>query len=196
MREQAVSRQAHCAGAHQGDYSPRQLAEHLAGWKSGCLVVGCCFFALPFLSHLVQAVFTAGVVLPHALSSCRYYHRSLNPKKLIAIGFSHQNKKLTMSATIKLYALPDKVALAVLHESAMLFPPFSFFEHSFLILSSPVSACHSWSAFAGASRRAGRHASAQCVPQGAIELDFTTVMAGFHSFSLSSLAGLSLDCGV
>lgn len=54
-------------------------------------------------------MFTAGVVLPHAISSCRYFHRSLNPKKLIAIGFSHQNKKLTMSATIKLYALPEKV---------------------------------------------------------------------------------------
>ncbi len=60
------------------------------------------------LQNIWQAVFTAGVVLPHAISSCRYYHRSLNPKKLIAIGFSHQNKKLTMSATIKLYALPEK----------------------------------------------------------------------------------------
>jgi glycylpeptide N-tetradecanoyltransferase len=62
------------------------------------------------LQNIWQAVFTAGVVLPHAISSCRYYHRSLNPKKLIDIGFSHQNKKLTMSATIKLYALPPKTA--------------------------------------------------------------------------------------
>jgi glycylpeptide N-tetradecanoyltransferase len=60
------------------------------------------------LQNIWQAVFTAGVVLPHAISSCRYYHRSLNPKKLIAIGFSHQNKKLTLSATVKLYSLPEK----------------------------------------------------------------------------------------
>ncbi|CAN0561647.1 unnamed protein product, partial [Ectocarpus sp. 12 AP-2014] len=29
------------------------------------------------------AVYTAGVVLPTPLACCRYYHRSLNPKKLI-----------------------------------------------------------------------------------------------------------------
>lgn len=32
-----------------------------------------------------QAVYTAGVVLPTPLACCRYYHRSLNPKKLIEV---------------------------------------------------------------------------------------------------------------
>ena len=29
-----------------------------------------------------QAVYTAGVVLPKPVAECRYWHRSLNPKKL------------------------------------------------------------------------------------------------------------------
>lgn len=29
-----------------------------------------------------QAVYTAGVVIPKPVSRCRYWHRSLNPKKL------------------------------------------------------------------------------------------------------------------
>ncbi len=40
-------------------------------------------------------MYTAGVVLPHPISSCRYYHRSLNPKKLIEVKFSHKHPKLT-----------------------------------------------------------------------------------------------------
>jgi hypothetical protein len=32
-----------------------------------------------------QAVYTAGVVLPKPVGRCRYYHRSLNPKKLIEV---------------------------------------------------------------------------------------------------------------
>lgn len=33
-----------------------------------------------------QAVYTAGVVLPKPVGRCRYYHRSLNPKKLIEVN--------------------------------------------------------------------------------------------------------------
>ena len=35
------------------------------------------------LAGIFQAVYTAGVVLPKPVASCRYYHRSLEPKKLI-----------------------------------------------------------------------------------------------------------------
>ena len=35
-----------------------------------------------------QAVFTAGIVLPTPVAVARYWHRSLNPKKLIEVGFS------------------------------------------------------------------------------------------------------------
>jgi hypothetical protein len=39
--------------------------------------------------------------------TCRYNHRSLNPKKLIEIGFSRLNPKLTLTSTIKMYKLPE-----------------------------------------------------------------------------------------
>jgi len=58
-----------------------------------------------------QAVYTAGVVLPRPVSECRYYHRSLNPKKLIDVGFSHLGPRMTMARTIKLYKVPDEPQL-------------------------------------------------------------------------------------
>jgi len=57
--------------------------------------------------NIWQAVYTAGVVLPRPISECRYYHRSLNPKKLIDVGFSHLGPRMTMARTIKLYKVPD-----------------------------------------------------------------------------------------
>eukprot|EP00898_Chlorokybus_atmophyticus_P003037 jgi/Chlat1/3734/Chrsp259S03877 len=36
-----------------------------------------------------------------------YWHRSLNPKKLIDVGFSRLQARMTMNRTIKLYRLPD-----------------------------------------------------------------------------------------
>mmetsp|Transcript_21354 Transcript_21354/g.60491 ORF Transcript_21354/g.60491 Transcript_21354/m.60491 type:complete len:479 (+) Transcript_21354:134-1570(+) len=59
-----------------------------------------------------QAVYTAGVVLPRPISECRYYHRSLNPKKLIDVGFSHLGPRMTMARTIKLYKVPDTPQLS------------------------------------------------------------------------------------
>ncbi|XP_065053130.1 glycylpeptide N-tetradecanoyltransferase 2-like [Rhopilema esculentum] len=54
-----------------------------------------------------QAVYTAGVVLPRPVATCRYWHRSLNPKKLIDVKFSHLSKNMTMQRTIRLYRLPE-----------------------------------------------------------------------------------------
>jgi len=59
-----------------------------------------------------QAVYTAGVVLPRPISECRYWHRSLNPKKLIDVGFSHLGPRMTMARTIKLYKVPEEPQLA------------------------------------------------------------------------------------
>jgi glycylpeptide N-tetradecanoyltransferase len=53
--------------------------------------------------NIWQAVYTAGVVLPKPVAQNRYYHRSLNPKKLIGVGFSRLSRNMTMSRTIKLY---------------------------------------------------------------------------------------------
>lgn len=37
----------------------------------------------------------------------RYWHRSLNPKKLIEVQFSYLQRNMTMQRTIKLYKLPE-----------------------------------------------------------------------------------------
>ena len=60
------------------------------------------------LTGVFQAVYTAGVVLPKPVASCRYYHRSINPKKLIEVGFSRLAPRMTMARTIKLFKLPDE----------------------------------------------------------------------------------------
>ena len=57
---------------------------------------------------LFQAAYTAGVVLPKPVARCRYWHRSLNPKKLIDVGFSRLAPRMTTTRTIKLYALPEQ----------------------------------------------------------------------------------------
>ncbi|KAI3437841.1 hypothetical protein D9Q98_000287 [Chlorella vulgaris] len=60
------------------------------------------------LHNIWQAVYTAGVLLPKPVSECQYWHRSLNPKKLISIGFSRLAQRMTMARTLKLYKLPDQ----------------------------------------------------------------------------------------
>lgn len=59
------------------------------------------------LENIWQASYTAGVVIPTPISTCRYWHRSLNPKKLIDVGFSRLGARMTMSRTVKLYKLPE-----------------------------------------------------------------------------------------
>ncbi|ANQ10762.1 Glycylpeptide N-tetradecanoyltransferase [Plasmodium coatneyi] len=63
------------------------------------------------LENIWQAIYTAGVYLPKPVSDARYYHRSINVKKLIEIGFSSLNSRLTMSRAIKLYRVDDTLNL-------------------------------------------------------------------------------------
>ncbi|KAJ8881502.1 hypothetical protein PR048_017984 [Dryococelus australis] len=59
------------------------------------------------LTGIFQAAYTAGVVLPKPVGMCRYWHRSLNPRKLIEVKFSHLSRNMTMQRTLKLYKLPE-----------------------------------------------------------------------------------------
>uniref|UniRef100_A0AAY4AIP9 Glycylpeptide N-tetradecanoyltransferase n=1 Tax=Denticeps clupeoides TaxID=299321 RepID=A0AAY4AIP9_9TELE len=61
------------------------------------------------LEGIFQAVYTAGVVLPKPVSTCRYWHRSLNPRKLVEVKFSHLSRNMTLQRTMKLYRLPDTI---------------------------------------------------------------------------------------
>jgi glycylpeptide N-tetradecanoyltransferase len=63
------------------------------------------------LVGIFQAAFTAGVILPKPITTSRYWHRSLNPKKLIECGFSSLSRNMTLKRTIKLYSLPKVLLL-------------------------------------------------------------------------------------
>eukprot|EP01123_Difflugia_compressa_P010025 TRINITY_DN3541_c0_g1_i1.p1 TRINITY_DN3541_c0_g1~~TRINITY_DN3541_c0_g1_i1.p1 ORF type:complete len:397 (-),score=68.14 TRINITY_DN3541_c0_g1_i1:143-1333(-) len=58
------------------------------------------------INGIFQAVYTAGVTLPMPIASCQYWHRSLNPRKLIEVGFSQLKQRMTHTRTEKLFALP------------------------------------------------------------------------------------------
>ena len=59
-----------------------------------------------------QAVYTAGVVLPKPVASTRYWHRSIDPKKLVEVGFSRLPARTTMARLQAGYKLPAEVATA------------------------------------------------------------------------------------
>ncbi|CCM00482.1 uncharacterized protein FIBRA_02516 [Fibroporia radiculosa] len=59
------------------------------------------------LKGVFQALYTAGVLLPTPISTCRYYHRCLNIKKLVDIGFTIVPPTMTMARLIRLNKLPD-----------------------------------------------------------------------------------------
>ena len=63
------------------------------------------------LSGVYQAVYTAGVVLPVPVSSCRYWHRSLHVKKLVEVGFTRIPPRMTLARMTKLYKLPDETSI-------------------------------------------------------------------------------------
>lgn len=59
------------------------------------------------LRDIWQAAYTAGVLLPQPVSTATYYHRSLNPKKLVEVGFSGKPRNMTMAMLQRHYKLPD-----------------------------------------------------------------------------------------
>lgn len=60
-----------------------------------------------YLRGTWQAIYTAGVVLPKPISTCRYFHRSLDWQKLYEVGFSPLPAKSKPSYQIRKYALPE-----------------------------------------------------------------------------------------
>lgn len=58
------------------------------------------------LQGIYQAVYTAGVVLPTPVGSCRYYHRSLDWSKLYDVGFSPLPPGRSKSQMVARNALP------------------------------------------------------------------------------------------
>lgn len=59
------------------------------------------------LQGLRQAVYTAAVVLPTPLSSCRYWHRPLNPRKLMEVNYPGLRLNMNLQRARKLNRLPE-----------------------------------------------------------------------------------------
>jgi glycylpeptide N-tetradecanoyltransferase len=59
------------------------------------------------LSGVFQATYTAGVVLPGDVASCRYWHRSIQPLKLVDVGFSRLPSTTTRQRLQRSLQLPD-----------------------------------------------------------------------------------------
>jgi len=59
---------------------------------------------------IFQAAYTAGVVLPRPITSARYWHRSVDIKKLVELKFSALPAKLTMSRAMRLYAVKKELS--------------------------------------------------------------------------------------
>lgn len=62
------------------------------------------------LEGIFQAIYTAGVVLPKPVASCRYFHRALDWEKLYTVGFSPLPANSTKQRQIMKYKLPDRTA--------------------------------------------------------------------------------------
>jgi len=63
-----------------------------------------------------QAIYTAGIVIPKPFSRTTYWHRNLNPKKLIDVGFSSLPQNQTMARYQKLLKLPAQPSIAGIRE--------------------------------------------------------------------------------
>ncbi|EER28458.1 glycylpeptide N-tetradecanoyltransferase [Coccidioides posadasii str. Silveira] len=59
---------------------------------------------------IFQAIYTAGIILPTPVSSCRYYHRALDWLKLYEVGFSALPAGSTKARQITRNHLPSKTA--------------------------------------------------------------------------------------
>lgn len=68
------------------------------------------------LEGVFQAIYTAGVVLPKPVSTCRYFHRALNWQKLYEIGFSPCPSNSKPAFQVRKYALPDHPSTRGLRE--------------------------------------------------------------------------------
>ena len=68
------------------------------------------------LLNIWQAIYTAGVLIPVPISKTTYWHRSLNPKKLVDVGFSSLPANTPMARYVKLLKLPSETSIQGLRE--------------------------------------------------------------------------------
>ncbi|KAF1990340.1 N-myristoyl transferase [Aulographum hederae CBS 113979] len=59
-----------------------------------------------YIANVYQAIYTGGVILPTPVSTCRYFHRSLDWEKLFEVGFSPLPPGSTKTRQVSKYKLP------------------------------------------------------------------------------------------
>lgn len=64
-----------------------------------------------YVHGIYQAIYTAGIILPTPVSSCRYYHRALNWMKLYDVGFSPLPRGSTKARQVAKNQLPAATAM-------------------------------------------------------------------------------------
>ena len=70
------------------------------------------------MRNIWQAAYTAGTILPKPIATAQYWHRSLNPKKLIEVQFS----RLGVSSTADIFSLHAVKKLIVTSSSVSSLP--------------------------------------------------------------------------
>ena len=83
------------------------LCIHKKPARSACAHTICEITRRVNLTGVWQAAYTAAGP-PKPIGTARYWHRSLNIKKLVEIGFTHLHARTTMSRSIKLFKLDPK----------------------------------------------------------------------------------------
>lgn len=63
-----------------------------------------------YVNGIYQAIYTGGIVLPKPVSSCRYFHRSLDWLKLYEVGFSPLPSNSTRERQLMKYKLPSSTS--------------------------------------------------------------------------------------
>lgn len=63
-----------------------------------------------YLVGVFQAIYTAGVLIPTPVSTCRYFHRALDWEKLYEVGFSPLPLNSTKERQLVKYRLPNKTS--------------------------------------------------------------------------------------
>ena len=68
------------------------------------------------LCDIWQAVYTSGTTLPTPFAAAPYWHRNLNPAKLVDVRFSFKPADQTMTQFVKKHRLPHETAVAGLRD--------------------------------------------------------------------------------
>ncbi|GAA6024956.1 hypothetical protein JCM11491_001316 [Sporobolomyces phaffii] len=68
------------------------------------------------LKGIFQAIYTSGTILPTPFTRCQYYHRNLNPAKLVKLGFSAVPRNSTIARMATYYRVAGEPSIPGLRE--------------------------------------------------------------------------------